>query len=370
MAASSDPARADPVRADPIRFAMIGSGWRAEFFLCVARALPERFQVSAVLVRDQSKHAAFEARWGVPAFNSLEPVLASNPSFVVLSVPREVAPDWLEQLARLGMPALCETPPAADLEGLIRLHRLTEQGARIQVAEQYAFQPMHAARLGLAHSGKLGKIVQAHVSVAHDYHGLNLIRRFLGIGFQNCTITAQAFDSSVIQGPGRDGPPNSETLEREQHVVARLDFVDRLGVYDFTYWSPYFSWIRSQRLLVQGTHGEIHDETMRYLKDFRTPIQLELRRVDTGHGGNLEGHHHVGVLAGSDWAYRNPFAPARLSDDEIAVAACLQDMSEYVAGGPGFYGLPDASQDQYLTLMMQQALETGQPVMTATQVWS
>jgi predicted dehydrogenase len=356
--------------SDPIRFAMIGSGWRAEFFLRIARALPERFQISAVLVRDQAKHAAFEARWNVPAFSDFEQVLATNPKFVVVSVPREVAPDCLEQLSTLGMPALCETPPTADLEVLIRLHRLTEQGARIQVAEQYAFQPMHAARLRLVQSGKLGKISQAQVSVAHDYHGINLIRRFLEVGFGNCTITAQAFNSSVIQGPGRDGPPSSEILETEQHVTARFDFGDRLGVYDFAYWSPYFSWIRSQRLLVQGTHGEIHDETVRYLEDFRTPTQLELRRVDTGHGGNLEGHHHVGVLAGSEWVYRNLFVPARLSDDEIAVASCLQGMGEYVAGGPGFYGLPGASQDHYLTLMMQRALETGQPVTTTSQVWS
>jgi predicted dehydrogenase len=365
MAASSD---LSP--AQPCRFAMIGSGWRAEFFLRIARALPERFQISAVLVRDPNKHAAFEARWNVPAFTTLEEVIASNPSFVVVNVPREVAPDWLEQLAMHNMPALCETPPAADLKGLIRLHRLTEQGTRIQVAEQYAFQPMHAARLQLAQSGKLGKISQAQVSVAHDYHGINLIRRLLEVGFENCTITAHAFTSSVIQGPGRDGPPSSEALENEQHVMARFDFGDRLGVYDFAYWSPYFSWIRSQRLLIQGTHGEIHDETVRYLEDFRTPIQLELHRVDTGHGGNLEGHHHVGVLAGSEWAYHNPFAPARLSDDEIAIATCLQGMSEYVAGGPGFYGLPEASQDHYLTLMMQRALETGQPVTTTLQVWS
>jgi predicted dehydrogenase len=250
------------------------------------------------------------------------------------------------------------------------LHHLTEQGARVQVAEQYAFQPLHAARLQLAQSGKLGKISQAHISVAHDYHGINLIRRFLGVGFENCTITAQAFTSSVIQGPGRDGPPGSEALEHEQHVTARFDFGDRLGVYDFAYWSPYFSWIRSQRLLVQGTRGEIHDETVRYLEDFRTPIQFDLRRVDTGHAGNLEGHHHVGVLAGSEWVYRNPFVPARLSDDEIAVAACLQGMSDCVAGGSGFYGLPDASQDHYLSLMMQRALETGGPVTTTSQIWS
>jgi predicted dehydrogenase len=228
---------------------------------------------------------------------------------------------------------------------------------------------MHAARFHLVRSGKLGKISQAQVSVAHDYHGINLIRQFLKVGFETCTISAQAFHSSLIKGPSRDGLPTTEAFETEQHVVARFDFGDRLGVYDFAYWSPYFSWIRSQRLLVQGTHGEIVDDTVRYLEDFRTPIQFDLRRVDTGHGGNLEGHHHVGVLAGSAWAYHNPFVPAGLSDDEIAVASCLEGMSAYLAGGAGFYSLPEASQDHYLSLMMLRALETGQSVRTSAQVW-
>ena len=81
------------VSSEPIRFALIGTGWRAEFYLRIAQVLPQRFQVTAALVRDPSKHAAFESRWNIPAFGLLKEVLASSPSFVVLSVPREVAPD-------------------------------------------------------------------------------------------------------------------------------------------------------------------------------------------------------------------------------------------------------------------------------------
>ena len=80
------------------------------------------------------------------------------------------------------MPALAETPPGWEMDELLDLHALTERGARVQVAEQYAFQPLHAARLALVQSGRLGPVRQAHVSVAHGYHGVSLLRRFLGIG--------------------------------------------------------------------------------------------------------------------------------------------------------------------------------------------
>ena len=68
--------------------------------------------------------------------------------------------------------------------------------------------------------------------------------------------------------------------------------------------------------------------------------------------------------------YTNPFFPARLSDDEIAVATCLQKMWEYVNVGQDFYGLAEASQDHYLGMMIQQAIESKEPVKTETQIWA
>ena len=35
-----------------IEFGIIGGGWRSEFYLRIARALPERFHVDGMLVRD------------------------------------------------------------------------------------------------------------------------------------------------------------------------------------------------------------------------------------------------------------------------------------------------------------------------------
>ena len=93
-------------------------------------------------------------------------------------------------------------------------------------------------------------------------------------------------------------------------------------------------------------------------------------RQDTGQNGNLEGYYHRGILAGSEWLYTNPWMPARLSDDEIAIATCLDKMAQYVAGGPSFYSLAEAAQDHYLSLLMQQALETSQVVHSTQQVWA
>ena len=354
---------------NPICFGIIGGGWRAEFFLRVAQALPERFCVAGMWVRDEGKGRVLEDAWGIPAYRTLEGLLrAADYAFVVVSVPWPVTPLMLRELADRGVPALSETPPAPDLEGLVALHDLTERGARVQVAEQYPFQPLHAARLALARSGKLGTVTQAQVSAAHGYHGTSLIRGLLGVRFEPCTIRARQFVSPLVAGPGRGGPPEEHKVVASKQVVAHLDFGDRLGVYDFT-GDQYFSWIRSPRVLVRGERGEINNQRVSYLEDYLTPVYLDLKRVDAGLEGNLEGYYHKGILAGGEWVCRNPFAPARLTDDEIAVATCLDKMAAYAEGGPSFYGLPEASQDHYLGLLIDQAVRIGEAVRTERQPW-
>lgn len=362
--------KADKQKVDdkPIRFALVGGGWRAEFYLRIAQALPAHFQVTAVQVRDANKREAFGARWPVRAVGDLDELLATEPDYVVASVPWPAMPVLLRELATRGVAALAETPPAPDLAGLISLYNDT-RGARIQVAEQFHLQPHHAARLSVAASGKLGRISQAQISVAHGYHGLSLIRKFLKIGAENATITARQWESPLVAGPNREGAPQSEKVIRATQTLAHFDFGDRQGIYDFS-GEQYFSWIRAPRLLVRGERGEISNDEVRYLHDFQTPISTQLVRRDLGQQGNLEGFSHQGILMGEKWIYRVPFPSARLSDEEIAIATCLLKMSQYVGGAPAFYSLAQASQDHYLGLMLELAVKTNGPVETSNQAWS
>src|SRR5436190_18611347 len=45
----------------PYRFAIVGAGWRAEFFFRIAAALPERFHIAGLVVRDPEKGRRVEA---------------------------------------------------------------------------------------------------------------------------------------------------------------------------------------------------------------------------------------------------------------------------------------------------------------------
>jgi len=353
-----------------INFGIVGVGWRTEFYLRIAKACPDLFRVTGLVGRTPEK-AAIVANWfGVVLYNSVDELVQSTkPLFVVTSVPWEVNPGMLKRLAGRGVPVLSETPPASSVEEMAELSALVGKGARIQVAEQYFLQPHHAARLAFVQSGKIGRATQAQVSVAHGYHGVSLVRRLLGVGFENAKITATAFKSTIVKGAGRGGlPSREETVESEQ-VIAWLDFGDRLGVFDFT-GDQYFASIRDPRILVRGERGEMVNNSAVYLKDFLTPIHVDFIRHSAGEHGNLEGHYLKGIQVGDEWVYRNPVAPAPLFDDEIAIADCLLRMGEYAWGGADFYPLAEACQDRYLDIAIHESAREGRTVVTESQAWA
>ncbi len=353
-----------------MRFGIVGSGWRVRCILRAARATQGRVQVAGIVARTPEKAAGLAAEFNIPVYRSAaDLVAAQKPDFMMTSVAWGANPGVVRELVELGLPVLSETPPATTLAELRQLWSLAEQGARIQVAEQYWLQPQHAARLAFAGSGRIGRVSQAQVSVAHGYHGISLMRRFLNIGAELPNISVHRFTSPIIEGPGRQGPPAGEKIITAEQSFTLFDFGDRLGVIDFT-GEQYFSWIRGQRLLVRGERGEVVDEHAVYLSDYLTPIHVTFTRHSAGPNGNLEGNYLKGIQAGEQWWYRNPTVPAELADDEIAVADLLMRMGDYVNGGVPVYSLAEACQDRYLDILGGEAVQLGRPLQAETQPWS
>jgi predicted dehydrogenase len=127
-----------------VTFAMVGGGFRSQYFLRIAQALPERFRASGIVVRNPGRATQMRAIWGIPTYPSLEALLgADKPKFLVMAVSPAATPGLLRQAAVAGLPVLTETPPAASLAGLLDVWGLVAAGAQIHVAEQY---PNHSTR--------------------------------------------------------------------------------------------------------------------------------------------------------------------------------------------------------------------------------
>jgi predicted dehydrogenase len=353
----------------PHSFGIIGSGWRAEFFLRIARDLPEQFPLAGVVARNPDKRAELGRRWAAPTFSTLDELLAEGrPDFVVTSVSASANFEWMELLSERGVPILSETPIGRDLKELHRVVDLERAGARIQVAEQYVFQPLHAARLALIESGKLGTIHETDVSIAHGYHGISLLRHFLQTGLRLPKITARRFASRIVAGPHRNRLPTERKIVESVRTIAQLDYGDRLGIFDFT-GDQYHSWIRSPRLMVRGEEVEINQTTVRLLKRFDAPFQFDLVRRDTGQAGNLEGYSHQSISGGGEVLYENPYSNMRWNDDEIAVATSLSRMATYLLTGEPAYSAAEACHDCYLDQLITEAATSGQEIIGEIQPW-
>jgi hypothetical protein len=142
-----------------------------------------------------------------------------------------------------------------------------------------------------------------------------------------------------------------------------------MGLYDFTdnqWWNP----LRTKRILVRGTNGEIVDRHVIRLADPATPVESELVRRQTGVDLDLEMLDFRHISFDGEVVYRNPFTGAARSDDDIAVAALLIRMGAWARGeGEPPYELAQACQDHYLSLAIQESARTGRPVVTTDEVW-
>lgn len=355
-------------------YGIVGRGWRAEFFLRLARVLPDRFRVAGVLTRDSAGGARVAAEWGVPTFQDLQQLLALQPELVVTSIPWALNPTMIERIAGAGVPVLSETPPAPDLPGLRALWEAVGPSGLVQVAEQYQFQPLHAARLALVRRGLIGQPTAVHLSSTHGYHAMSLIRLLLGVGFDDAAVRAQVVTAPLVRSLSSGGWPDDAdgaVVDQVEETLATLDFGGgRSGLYDFTdnqWWHP----LRTHRHVVRGSHGEIVDSAVTTMLDVRSPFTRSISRRQTGIDGNLEGAHLETLALDGEIVWRNPFAPARLSDEEVAIAELLERTRAWLRdGAQPPYPLAQASQDHLLALTIAEAVRTGTEVRTTRQPWA
>lgn len=316
------------------KYAIIGAGWRAEFYLRIAALMPDVFSVSGIYIRNQEKRREFSKKYSVLIVDNLEDLLHTEYDFVVSCVSKESIGDVARMLANRGIAVLTETPVMdANIKG------------KIQVAEQFHLMPRNQAYKSIIDSGILGEVHQVQLSCCHDYHAASLIRFFLDTKGEMPKKTVLTLPDKVSRYNSRAGYRTPEEIVSEQKVVV-LDFGGKSAIYDFDF-EQYFSDIRTSRVVIRGTKGEIVDNTCTYLKD-GIVHSFQIQRNCFGVEESLDGFSLVNITGNGTVWYNNPFKNARLSDEEIAIASCLKKMKEYCVKGNSFYGVKEASCDYLL----------------------
>ncbi len=250
------------------RFCLIGSGWRAEYFLRVAIAHSEELEVAGVLCRSDEKAALISDRFNVPATTNETDIIDADPDFIVVSVSRSAAWSIASKWKEMGYCVIMETPMGDTLEEIEQIRCVKNQGGKLLVAEQYRYYPTYKRIIDTVRSGLIGEPVCVNASVAHDYHGFNVIRELLletvDMPFK---MRTEKYDLPVTKTGDRFNIYTDGEIITKNRAKVDIVYQDgKIGFYDFDS-DQYHSTIRHNTLKVTGTRGEIIDGVCYYLDE-------------------------------------------------------------------------------------------------------
>lgn len=306
------------------RFALIGGGWRAEFYARIARALPDRFELVCTYLRDKEKLNDWCARFGGSAAASLGELSSYEPDFIVVSLPTDVQADMLGELLDMNIPLLCETPLWRGAETMEKVTALAKGREHlIDTAEQYMDWPMYRAWKNIIDLGLIGNVWSVTAGALHGYHAVSAIRALLGTGFEKVRMIGFSRKYPIVKTGDRSGIVYNGPMSEYTRDTVQMDFESgKTALYDFT-GELHHTRIMERTFVIRGDRGEISWDTVRYLNSDGMPVTQRIERDMLGYNDNNKLCLNALTL-GERYLWRNPFGYARLNDDELAVA-CLMD---------------------------------------------
>ena len=409
-----------------IRFVIVGSGWRSLSYVKIAKALPEKFELCAMLCRTKEKAERMAAEQGIYATTSMQECREMNPDFVVVVVSKasiaQVSMEWMEH----GFTVLCETPASLELPVLDQLWQLHKEGKRLVVAEQYTKRPLYQAMLSVVEEGLLGEPDCVNLSLAHEYHGARLMRAFLKEDVTTpFTINAKTYLFKTVETLSRYERFTDGRTAEKKRTAATFEFADgKVAWYDFDS-EEYRSPIRKKSVCVRGCKGELRDAKVYFLDENFEAGEGELkvteRVISTDNPNpNLQTIREVESIVfrsnrGEEQVvYDALFGMCTLTEDQTAMAQLMVEAAEYTWAaevlanvediaaerkaeaikadeieadetiadeieadrekamtvvGQRREDLKEALQDCYMAILLQEAIRTGETVISEEQSW-
>ena len=310
-----------------IRFAIVGSGWRSLFYVRIAKALPEEFELVGMLVRTPEKAQRLAREYQIPTTLREENIIERKPDFIVSAVNKAGMWDTCKHWLELGFPVLSETPATLEEGRMEEIRKLVAQGAKYQVAEQYFLYPRYREMITLVESGLIGEPVSMTISCMHDYHCASVIRRLLQVEGEAVSITGKAFSHKVTDTKTRyETLTDGKVVEKEhRHLIMEYES-GKTAFYDFMS-DQYRSPIRNRYINVRGTRGEIVNDVVYYLGEDNLARSRKLELA-------------------------NPYEKYGLDEDEAAITEIMKGMAVYIRTGKEIYPVAYALEDAVLANRM------------------
>lgn len=362
------------------RFIIVGSGWRSLCYVRIAKALPDVFELGAMLCRTEEKAERMARENDIYTTTSIEECKAMKPDFVVVVVNKTSIADVSKEWMGYGFTVLCETPAALDTSTLNELWEIHNSGGKLVVAEQYIYDPMYDTQLKILKKGLIGEPSFLHISLAHEYHGASLMRAYLQMDAATpFTVSAKTYQFPTVETMSRYEKFTDGRITDKKRTVGTFEFDNgKVAVYEFDS-EQYRSPIRNHYIKLQGVRGEMKDNCFYWLDEANEPQKGMLVPEEKCFTRNSDNPNLQHVCECEEIRFRQdgkpdelvyeaPFGQRGMSKGETAVALLMKQAAEYDRKN-GEQALRETLQDAYMAILMKSATETGEVISSEVQSW-
>lgn len=313
---------------------LFGTGWRSKFYLRIARALPALLNIRAVCTRHAERAEALRKE-GVEATTDISYALSLPHDAVIVASGNDGFVPLMKMLGERNEFVISET-------SFLRLSEaeLDELGdMKGAVAEQYRYTPLYASLMASLH--KIGPIDQLFLSGLHNHHAASIARDILTLGdSMPDDIKSLDFPSEMRKTAMRDSLVISGGLEEYVRKIRIMRFGNKLFINDFSS-NQYHSYLYGKQVEIRGENGFLTEMGLHTVTASGYPCSVPFvfhRDWVTGNSGLTLSH----VTLGEECVFANPFYPAMLNDDEIAIAILIKRIESGDEYPTIFSGILDA----------------------------
>ncbi len=299
---------------------LVGTGWRAAFYLRISNLLPSLLKIVSIYTSTKERADQFKAK-GYNCSSVLDQALSSGHDAVIVSTGRDSFYSIMRELGERGEFILSETA-FSSLSESERNSLMCLDGA---VMEQYPYDPLYSALISVKE--RAGDIDQVMISGLHNHHSAALFKALAGNSDEMPEkILAMDYPSKIVRTGMRSSMVTTNEEEEYTRKIRILKFKSSLFIHDFST-NQYHSYLMPKRVEVRGSKAILTLESLRTTDENGYPVDIPfvIHRDSSMWNSNLTISH---ISLGNEIVYTNPFYPVPLNDDEIGIATIIKNIEE------------------------------------------
>ena len=351
---------------DKLKIAHIGAGNRgSNTYLPLITKLKDDLELVAVCDIHEGRVTQQAEKYNVPAYTDTELMLQKEkPDIcsIVITPSKNHIPGLL--CSQYGVSYCTETPINSDLKlADDMIESAKEHGTKLEVNENYYRRPSERIKREMILEGIFGKVNVAYNDFrGHGYHGIGLIRSYLG--FDNEPVQVYGFSKhfSVQEHEWRKGQPHRNSEDWEHAVI---EFENgSVGIFNFSslsYGSPLRGFNGTKFYAERGMCFRDDAVVLNENADEQIPVTI------TRKTNNVDGYDTLAALVADtnpEVVWENPLQYYPLSDGEITVASELMSIANAVRNNTEpEYGAYNGRKDREIDVAMARSRNNnGAPV--------